>query len=286
MHGRLSGRLRGRLAPALAMAFAAGVIAGQAAQAQPVEIIDRSALRVCADPAALPFSSQDGTGFENRIAALFAQELGVPVRYTWFPNTMGFYRRTLNVRACDVVIGAPAEMEMAQPTAPYYRSTFVLVTRSADHLALRDLADPALAGKRIGAQARTPPGDLLVRHGLADNLHAYDLMVDSRVSSIGRQMAEDLLANRIDVAIMWGPVAAYQAGQHPGQLAMQPLGEAQEGVQMGFGIAMAVRRGEPRWRAQVESFLASHRPQIEAILREAHVPLLPLEPAPTAETQP
>jgi len=185
-----------------------------------------------------------------------------------------------------VVIGAPAEMEMAQPTAPYYRSTFVLVTRSADHLALRDLADPALAGKRIGAQARTPPGDLLVRHGLADNLHAYDLMVDSRVSSIGRQMAEDLLANRIDVAIMWGPVAAYQAGQHPGQLAMQPLGEAQEGVQMGFGIAMAVRRGEPRWRAQVESFLASHRPQIEAILREAHVPLLPLEPAPTAETQP
>lgn len=278
MHGRL------RFHAAIGIAGTAALIAGAPvgkADAQAVEIIDRHALRVCADPAALPFSSEDGSGFENRIAALFASELGIPVRYTWFPNTMGFYRRTLNARACDLVIGAPVEMEIAQPTAPYYRSTFVLVTRTADHLALRGLDDPALKNKRIGAQARTPPGNLLVRYGMADNLHAYDLMVDSRISSIGRQMADDLLAKRIDVAVMWGPVAAYQADLHAGQLSTQALGQMQDGVTMGFDIAMAVRKGEPRWRAQVDSFIDTHRKQIDAILTSAHVPLLPLvDPSP------
>jgi quinoprotein dehydrogenase-associated probable ABC transporter substrate-binding protein len=265
----------------LALGLAAAVLAGGQARAQAVEIIDHHALRVCADPAALPFSSQDGTGFENRIAALFAQDLGVAVRYTWFPNTMGFYRRTLNVRQCDLVIGAPAEMDIAQPTIPYYRSTFVLVWRSADHLALRGLDDPALKGRQIGAQARTPAGDLLVRHGLADTLHAYDLMVDSRVSSVGRQMIDDLLARRIDVAVLWGPVAGYQASLHPDALALQPLGEAQDGVPMAFDIAMAVRKGEPVWRARVDAFIAGHRQEIADILAAAHVPVVP-----PAETTP
>lgn len=279
MHGRL------RTAAAAAVGLGAGLgglAASPQAHAQVVEIVDHAALRVCADPAALPFSDQERAGFENRIAALFARDLGVPVRYTWFPNTMGFYRRTLNARACDLVIGAPAEMDMAQPTVPYYRSTFALVTRRADHLALGGLDDPALAGKRIGAQARTPPGDVLVRRGLADMLRAYDLVVDSRISSIGRLMVQDLLDNRIDVAVMWGPVAAYQVGLHPGELTMKTLGETQDGVQMGFGIAMAVRKGEPAWRARVETFLSTHRQDIAAILQDAHVPLLPLE----SEAQP
>lgn len=275
MHGCVIGRwTRSSIwAPIWAAAM---VLATPPAHGQAVEIIDHHALRVCADPAALPFSAQDGSGFENRIAALFAQDLGLPLRYTWFPNTLGFYRRTLNIRACDVVIGAPAEMGMAQPTMAYYRSTFALMTRRADHLGVRALSDPALKGKRIGAQARTPPGDLLIRYGLSDSMHAYDLMVDSRVSSMGRLMAQDLIDNRIDVAVLWGPVAAYQVAQHPDQLTMQPLGESEDGVQLGFGIAMAVRKGEPQWRARVEAFLAGHHPEIDAILTQAHVPLLPL----------
>jgi quinoprotein dehydrogenase-associated probable ABC transporter substrate-binding protein len=265
VHGRIT------LGVALICAI---VFSASRADAQAVEIIDHHALRVCADPSAPPFSTEDGSGFENRIAALFAADLGVPVRYTWFPNTMGFYRRTLNVRQCDLVMGAPAEMEMAQPTTPYYRSTFVLAWRSADHWALKGLADPALKTRQIGAQARTPPGTLLVRYGLADNLHAYDLMVDSRVSSVGGQMVTDLLAHRIDVAVLWGPVAAYQAGLHPGELSLLSLGESQDGVQMAFDIAMAVRKGEPVWRARVDRFITTHRQDIAAILASAHVPVV------------
>lgn len=247
------------------------------ADAQPVEIVDHSALRVCADPAAPPFSTEALSGFENRIADLFAKDLGVPVHYTWFPNTFGFYRRTLNLRRCDIVIGAPAGLEMAQSTKPYYRSTFAVLTRSGDHLAIAALDDPVLRDKRIGVQAQTPVADLIARNGLADRMHAYDLMVDSRAVSIGREMAEDLLANKIDVAIVWGPVAAHLADLHRDGLRFTMLGETDGGVQLAYAIAMAVRKGEPQWRAQVDRFIDDHRPQIAAILRDAHVPLLPLD---------
>lgn len=245
--------------------------------AQTIEAVDRSALRVCADPAAMPFSSQDERGFENRIASLFAKDLGVPVRYTWFPNVMGFYRRTLNVRRCDIVMGAPADSELAQSTKPYYRSTFAILTRSADQLTLASLHDPLLKAKRIGVQARTPVADLIARYGLVDQTHSYDLMVDSRITSVGNQIADDLLAGKIDLAIIWGPVAAYQVRQHPDALKMVALGEAEDGVQLAYPIAMAVRRGEPRWRGRVEEFLDSRAREITHIIEEAGVPLLPLD---------
>ncbi len=247
------------------------------AHTQAMEAVDRSALRVCADPAALPFSSQDERGFENRIASLFAKDLGIPVRYIWFPSVMGFYRRTLNVRRCDIVMGAPADSELAQSTKPYYRSTFAILTRSADQLKITSLHDPLLKGKRIGVQARTPVADLIARYGLVDQMHAYDLMVDSRITSVGNQMAGDLLAGKIDVAIIWGPVSAHQARLHPDALKMVALGEAEDGVQLAYSIAMAVRRGESRWRGRVEEFLNSHAREITHIIEEAGVPLLPLD---------
>src|SRR5690606_19664853 len=50
------------------------------------EAVDPTALRVCADPGNLPFSNEAEEGFENKIAELLAAELGVPVRYTWYPQ--------------------------------------------------------------------------------------------------------------------------------------------------------------------------------------------------------
>src|SRR5262245_49883012 len=73
--------------------------------ADTIEAIDRSALRVCSDPHNLPFSDQQGGGFENKIAELFAQKLNVPLRYVWYPNSIGFLRNTLRARQCDLVMG-------------------------------------------------------------------------------------------------------------------------------------------------------------------------------------
>src|SRR5690349_1757337 len=91
---------------------------------------DERVLRVCADPNNLPFSSLRGEGFENRIAELLARDLGASVRYTWWAQRRGFFRNTLKAGACDVVMGVPKDFETTLNTRPYYRSSYVFVTRA------------------------------------------------------------------------------------------------------------------------------------------------------------
>src|SRR5688500_3885985 len=145
---------------AAALALLAGAVLlsgpGRAEPPRP-EAIDRSALRICADPANLPFSDNKGEGFENRIAELLAEKLGVPVRYTWYPNSTGFLRMTLRARRCDLVMGIVAGADLVQNSNPYYRSGYVLVTRREDKLDdLSSLADPRLKSLRLGITAGTP----------------------------------------------------------------------------------------------------------------------------------
>src|ERR1043165_5630823 len=86
-------------------------------------------LRVCADPNNMPFSNKAEQGFENKIATLVADRLDARVEYVWWAQRRGFIRNTLRAGTCDVVMGLPTEMEMAATTRPYYRSTYVFVTR-------------------------------------------------------------------------------------------------------------------------------------------------------------
>src|SRR6185295_16348211 len=93
---------------------------------------DAAPLRVCADPDNLLYSHADGSGFENRIAQVIADELGMPLVTTWRPLGRGFVRKTLGANECDVLLGVPADLERVLATRPYYRSSYVFVTRAAD----------------------------------------------------------------------------------------------------------------------------------------------------------
>ncbi len=243
------------------------------------EIVDRAALRVCADPAALPFSNQDGRGFENQIAELFAKDLGVEIKYIWFPSTIGFFRRTLNARHCDIVIGAATGIETAQSTIPYYRSTYVLVTRQEDLIQTTTLDDPSLHAKRIGVQTSTPPADILARAGMLENMHSYNLMVDSRHTSVGQQLIDDLVAKRIDAAVIWGPIGAYFANRADARLVVTPLTSGRGNEALAFDVGMAVRFGEPAWRARIDRFIRERHREIIGILAVYKIPLLPIETA-------
>src|SRR4030095_11030490 len=84
-------------------------------------------LRVCADPDNLPFSHEDGSGFENRIARLVADEMGAELRYAWLPLRRGFVRKTRGSALCDLFIGVRADFERLLTTRPYYRSSYLFV---------------------------------------------------------------------------------------------------------------------------------------------------------------
>ncbi len=262
-----------KAAAAVLVALALGG-AATGAGAQVGELVDRTKLRVCADPSDLPFSNQAGEGFENRIAELLAAKLGVPLTYTWYPQSIGFVRNTLNAGACDVVIGIPTPNALMQNTNPYYRSSYALVQRADADPKITSLHDPALADRKIGAVARTPPVTLLAQAGLLRQLKPYQLVVDTRFDSPGRQMVEDVAAGVIDVGILWGPIAGYWATQQKVPLEVTPLTGEEKGLHLDFRLSMGLRRNEPNWKHDLNDFLAANGDAIQAILLDYGVPLL------------
>ena len=256
-------------AAALGLTLAAG-----SASAQLGELVDQTRLRVCADPHNLPFSNQAGEGFENKIAELLADELGVELAYTWYPQSVGFVRNTLGARLCDVVIGITSTSELMQNTNPYYRSSYVLIQRADAETKAASLHDPALKDLSIGAVARTPPVDLLARQGLLKKLRPYALVVDTRFDTPARQMVEDVAAGEIDVGVPWGPIAGYWAKQQSVPMEVVPLTEESAGARLDFRITMGLRRNEPEWKELLNTFIAEHQDEIQAILLEYGVPLL------------
>ncbi|MCE8022472.1 quinoprotein dehydrogenase-associated putative ABC transporter substrate-binding protein [Halomonas sp. MCCC 1A11036] len=242
------------------------------AAANPPERQEREALRVCADANNLPFTNQAGDGFENRIAELMAEELGVPLIYVWAPQVMGFVRNTLELRVCDVMIGAVAGYEFVQNTNAYYRSVYALVVPEESDLRATSLTDPALAGKRFGVVAETPPMVPLRRAGAS--VKGYPLMVDTRVRTPVRDAIEEVAAGETDGAVVWGPLAGHYAALQSPPLRVIPLVDDDSGAQLDYRITMGIRRGEPHWKDWINDFIERHQETIDAILTEHHVPLL------------
>jgi quinoprotein dehydrogenase-associated probable ABC transporter substrate-binding protein/PQQ-dependent catabolism-associated CXXCW motif protein len=259
---------------AAAVAAVGFTLGAGSAFAQLGELVDPTTLRVCADPHNLPFSNEAGEGFENKIAELLADELGVELKYTWYPQSVGFVRNTLGARVCDVVIGITSTSELMQNTNPYYRSSYVLLQRADAETKVGSLHDPALKDLRIGAVARTPPVDLLARQGLLKNLRPYHLMVDTRFESPSRDLVEDLAAGEIDVGLVWGPIGGYWAKQQSVPIEVMPLTAEGAGARLDFRITMGLRRDEPQWKQVLNDFIAAHQDEIQAILLEYGVPLL------------
>ena len=244
------------------------------AAAQTSETVDRSALRVCADPANLPFSNQAGEGFENKIAELVAEELSVPVAYTWFPQSTGFVRNTLKARRCDVVIGISLGFELLQNTNPYYRSAYVILYRAEGSPDVASLADPVLKSARIGLVAGTPPATMVALNGLMSQVRPYHLQADTRFDHPGRKLVEDLAKGDIDVGLLWGPIAGYYAKQQDVALKIVPLLTNGGPVRMDYRITMGLRFNEPEWKRQLNDIIKRRRADIDAILRDYGVPLL------------
>jgi quinoprotein dehydrogenase-associated probable ABC transporter substrate-binding protein len=241
-----------------------------------IELVDPKTLRVCADPSNLPFSNDKGEGFENKIAEFLAKKLGKDLAFTYYPGATGFVRNTLNAHLCDVILGMPQGNDLVQPTNPYYRTTYAIVTRAGSELdGVKTLDDPRLKDKphRIGLVANTPPGNVLAMNGLMASVKPYALMVDTRVESSGAAMMHDLEKGEIDVALLWGPIAGYYAKQSSVKLNVTPLPET-PGARMAFRIGFGVRHSDQNWKRELNTLIAQNKIELERILSDYGVPLL------------
>ena len=257
-----------------ASVLAVSLLAGLPAQAQRAEMISRTELRVCADPNNLPYSNEARQGFENRIAEIIGADLELPVTYVWFPQVTGFVRNTLRARECDLVMGAVSGDGIMDSTNPYYHTGYMMVTRTADGIAARSVGDPALAGKKFGVIAATPPTDLLVRHHLMDQVRPYALRVDTRISNPPRAMLQDLVDGQIDVALVWGPTAGYAIKQDHLPLAAVFIEPEPDAPRLDYRVAMGVRANEPEWRRRVNQAIGKHKAEITAVLADYGMPMM------------
>jgi len=255
----------------------------------------RTAFRVCQDPNNPPFSSPKSDGIENKVAELFAKELGLPVEYYSFPQRLAFVRNTLRYKLpgrdypCDIIMGVPAGYDQVSVTKPYYRSTHALVYAPGKGLdgvkTVEDFLklDRAVLSKlRIGLYDRSPGSEWLNRHGLVDQGVPYQMMSADPAFYAGQLIDKELATGKIDAAIVWGPLAGYYAKQVASpRLTVVPM-KSEPNIKFDFAIAMGVRYGEREWKQQVEGLIEKLQPQITAILNDFGVPLVEEPPAATA----
>jgi quinoprotein dehydrogenase-associated probable ABC transporter substrate-binding protein len=265
--------------------LAATALAAPAAAQRPAPLTP-GLLRVCADADNLPFSNQKGEGYENKIASLIAQEWNSKLEYVWWPIRRGYYRM-LNGTYCDVVIESPVGLDMAGSTKPYYRSGYMFLSRKGSGLEnVNSLADPRLKKLKIGVNLfvstdgeHSPPEMALSRYGVVGNLTGYSTAYDETTRP--EDIINGVAKKDVDLAIVWGPMAGYFVKRSSVPLVLTPIAvetDTATGFPMQYNIGMAVRRKDREFRDSLQKVIERKSPQIQALLKEYGVPLLPMPP--------
>ncbi|SKA46431.1 quinoprotein dehydrogenase-associated probable ABC transporter substrate-binding protein [Enterovibrio nigricans DSM 22720] len=242
-------------------------------------------LRVCADPNNLPYSNRKQQGFENKIAKQLGDYFGLEVEYVWFPQRMGFIRNTLKNWsdetgrfACDLVIGVPAQFDIAATIKPYYRSAYSLLIRKDGALAnvktqqdLANLPDDVKKSLNVAAFTPSPAVSWLRDNGFKDNTSFFRIMNGDPEDYPGK-MVKRVSDGEFDVLLIWGPIAGYFA-KPQSDLTVIPM--TSEGSKVfDFAISMGVRYGERPWKQTVEMAMDANAPQIAMILEDYGVPVV------------
>ena len=265
------------------------------APAMAVNVEEMTVLKVCADPFMLPFSNLKEQGFENRIAELFAEKLGVELQYEFFPQRIGFIRNTLRAESesgtgykCDLVMSAPVNFERAAATNPYYTSSYALVL--AKGRGMDDVTSPEMLVDKVkngglkikfGVTDRGQDQFWVFRYGLMGSIVPYQGQPGDPEEYPGKTLTEDLIAGKIDAAIIWGPTIGYFSRTMEGgeDLIILPLTDDPSSpyLKFTFTVAMAVRHGEQEWRDKVNQLISENQAEMNAIMEDYGVPLLPIE---------
>lgn len=251
--------------------------------------------KVCADPLNPPYSSKKQDGFENKIAALFAKELGQTLEYTWLPQRIGFIRNTLNAPVndkiidskdfkCDVVMGLPTGYDMALTTEPYYQSTYVLLVAKGrgydditqDAAQLTHLSPEKQEKLKIAMFDRGPGTTWLQQSGLLDQGIPYQSMSSDEDSNVAMQIDQDLKAKKIDMVILWGPMAGYVISQSPKNTYNVVPMKSSTKLRFDFPMSMGVRKSDADRKEVLNKLIVKKQKEIQEIIATYNIPLLPI----------
>ena len=246
-------------------------------------------LWVCADHNNLPYSNDRQEGFENKIAQLLAQDLGRKLQYVWWPSSPMFASKIFKRGACDIIMGVPSKAyDLAEPTQPYYSSTFVFVSRRDRKLEIHSFDDPILRNIRIAVpvvdDGATPAEQELAQRGIVRNVIGYTPFGDLSKDSQPAELIAAVARSDVDVAIAWGPLAGYFAQRSSVPLKLTPICAPTEprSLPQRFSISVGVRHGEDELRQQIDAELTHRHAEIRALLESYGIPLVEPDSSPEA----
>ena len=246
------------------------------------DLIPQRTLTACADPNNLPFSNKAGEGFENKLAEMIAADLHAKLNYVWWAQRRGYVRNTLNEKKCDFWPGVASNVEMLATTRPYYRSSYMFVSRSDHKLARLTLDDPRLKRLKIGVElvgddaSNTPPAHALAQRGIIGNVRGFMLYGDYSKPNPPAEIVRAVERGDIDVALVWGPLAGYFAAQSGVPLRLEPVTPWMADMQwpMQFDISVGVQKDDQKLLKAIDGTLARRSGEIRKLLRDYHVPLV------------
>jgi len=246
-------------------------------------LVPQRSLTACADPNNLPFSNRAGQGFENRLASMIASDLHAKLDYVWWAQRRGYVRNTLNEAKCDFWPGIASNVEMVATTRPYYRSTYMFVSRHDANLKGLTLDDPRLKRLKIGVQmvgndaSNTPPAHALAERGVIGNVRGYMIYGDYRRPNPPAAVVEAVERGDVDVALVWGPLAGFFAAKSPVPLRLEPVTPwfADQQWPMQFDVSVGVRKDDQKLLKAIDRVLVRRKIDIGRLLAAYRVPVVP-----------
>jgi len=179
-----------------------------------------------------------------------------------------------------VVVGVPSSLELARVTRPYYRSSYVFVSRQDRRLGLTSLDDPRLRTLRVAIPItgddydNPPPAQALAARHIIDNVQGYPVYGDYSKPHPSSGVVDAVRRGDVDVAIAWGPIAGFTARQPGDALDLMPLPDRDGSLPFTFEISMAVRRDDSVLARQLDEVIKRRAPDLEQILRAYGVPMM------------
>jgi quinoprotein dehydrogenase-associated probable ABC transporter substrate-binding protein len=215
------------------------------------------------------------------MAEMIAHDLGRKLQYVWWPASPTLAHKVFRKGACDIIMEVPSkDYELAEPTQPYYRSSYVFVSKRDRHLVVESFDDPSLKSIKIGLHVVddgfTPAAQELATRGIIRNVVGYSIFGNLSKENPSADLIRAVAQGDVDVAIAWGPLAGYFAKHASTPLQLTPICAAsvKTSLPVSFAISIGVRHDEEALREQLNQEIARRRDDIQALLRSYGIPLI------------
>lgn len=256
-------KYRWLLASITAMGLLAGTMGARA----------EGTLRVCSDPAYLPYSNQAGEGFENAAAKIVADALHDKLEYVWYDTRSKggfeqFLAQTLDKNKCDVVMSLPYGSREEQTTNPWYVSSYVFVFRKSKGYDIKSLDSPVLHKLKIGFESETPIETGLQLRGMVTTATPFD--VADTPGESPRTVLQAVQDGKVDVMITWQPSVGAFLKDYPDLEVVMVPNEREMGPpeQYTFPMAMGVRENDKALLDQLNGVIKAHQDELTKVLQQ------------------